>query len=119
MNDEHQHGNSRLDVHIHLPAGVLDLLTKAVSGIAKVNETLKQVLKEQTKMSAELDALTAQVKINTDVEESAIVLINGLAAQILALKTDPVALTALAASLKTEADSLGAAVAANTTPVTP
>ncbi len=65
-------------------------------------------------MSVELDALTAQVAANTAVEASAITLIKGLAAQIESLKTDPAALSALAASLKESADSLGAAITENT-----
>lgn len=67
-------------------------------------------------MSAELDALTAAVARDVEVETSAITLINGLAAQIVALKNDPVALQALADSLTTSADALAAAVAANTQP---
>ena len=65
-------------------------------------------------MSKELDALTAKVTEATAVEESAIVLINGLSAQIVALKDDPAALQALADSLDAESQKLGAAVAANT-----
>ena len=65
-------------------------------------------------MSAQLDALTAQVKANTDVEASAIVLIKGLADQIAAVKTDPVALQALSDSLKASAGTLSDAITANT-----
>ena len=62
----------------------------------------------------ELDALTAQVSANTAVVDSAVVLINGIADRINAVKTDPAALTALVSSLKSEDDVLAAAVAANT-----
>jgi hypothetical protein len=65
-------------------------------------------------MSAELDALTAQVQANTEVEASAVTLIQGLAAQIAANTTDPAALTALSEQLKTSADALAAAITANT-----
>lgn len=65
-------------------------------------------------MSVELDALTVQVAANTTVEESAVTLLNGLAAQIQALKNDPVALQALATSLKGSGDDLAAAITANT-----
>jgi len=61
-----------------------------------------------------LDALTAQVTANTTVIESALTLINGFAAQLAAAGTDPAALAALQASLKSEDDKLAAAVAANT-----
>ena len=69
--------------------------------------------KEDT-MSAELDALTVQVAANIQVEQSAITLIQGIAAQLTALKNDPAAITALADSLKSSADNLAAAITANT-----
>jgi hypothetical protein len=65
-------------------------------------------------MAADLTALTAQVTANTQVEASAVLLIQGLAAQITALQNDPVALAALATQLNTSATALAAAVAANT-----
>lgn len=64
-------------------------------------------------MSA-LDDLTTQVAANTSVEQSAITLIQGIAAQLAAAGQDPIKLAALTGSLKTSADSLAAAVAANT-----
>jgi len=63
---------------------------------------------------ADLTALTAEVARNTEVDSSAIALLNGLAAQIEALKTDPVALQALADTMRGSSDSLAAAVVANT-----
>ena len=62
----------------------------------------------------EFDTLTAQVKANTDVEASAVLLIQGIAAKLEAAKTDPAAIQALADELKASADPLAAAVAANT-----
>lgn len=70
--------------------------------------------KGDLKMSAELDALTAQVAQNTTIEESAVTLITGLAAQITAAGTDPAKLVALTTSLNTSAKDLAAAIAANT-----
>ncbi len=64
-------------------------------------------------MSA-LDDLTAQVAASTTVESSAVLLIKGIAAQIAAAGTNPTSLQALQASLKSSADALAAAVAANT-----
>lgn len=61
-----------------------------------------------------LATLTAQVTANDDAEASAIALIQGLAAQIAANANNPAAITALAATLKTSADALGAAVVSNT-----
>jgi len=65
---------------------------------------------------AQLDDLTAQVKANADVEASAIVLIQGLADKLQNAGTDAGKLQALQSELRTSADALGAAVAANTTP---
>lgn len=70
-------------------------------------------------MSAELQALQAQVAATDTVLNSAVVLIQGLAAQILSLKDDPAALTALATDLQGKTQALADAVAANTAPVVP
>ena len=70
--------------------------------------------KEFSRMSQALDDLATQVAANTSVEESAVTLINGLAAQLAAAGTDPAKLQSLQASLKASADDLAAAVAANT-----
>lgn len=64
-------------------------------------------------MSA-LDDLTAQVSASVTVETSAITLINGIAAAIVAAGTDPAKLNALGAQLQTSSNALAAAVAANT-----
>ena len=63
---------------------------------------------------AAIDDLTTEVARNTSVEQSALVLIQGLAAQLAAAGTDPAKLAALTAQLSTSADALAAAVAANT-----
>lgn len=65
-------------------------------------------------MSTELENLKAQVSASVDVQESAIILISGLAAKIAELKDDPVALQALADSLVAEKGKLAAAIEANT-----
>lgn len=65
-----------------------------------------------------LDTLTQQVEQNVTVEQSAVTLITGLAAQIEQSKTDPVKLQALADRLKTQAQALTDAITANT-PVQP
>ncbi len=67
-------------------------------------------------MSQALNDLTAQVTATVGIEQSAVALIQGLADQIKAAGTDPAALEALQANLKTSADALAAAVAANSTP---
>lgn len=65
-------------------------------------------------MSAELDQLTTAVTNTTDVEQSAIQLLNGLAAQITALKNDPAKLTDLSNQLTQKSADLAAAITANT-----
>ena len=67
-------------------------------------------------MSAELDALKAAVARDTDVENSAITLLQGLKAALDAAiaANDPAALAALSASLGANSDALAAAVVANT-----
>jgi hypothetical protein len=65
-------------------------------------------------MATDLTNITAQVKANTDVEASAVLLLNDLAARLIAAKTDPVAIQALADQLKSGADGLAAAIVANT-----
>lgn len=64
---------------------------------------------------ATLDQLTADVAADTSAVNSAIILINGLAAQIKAAGTDPVALKALTDQLEANTSSLATAVTANTT----
>jgi len=98
----------RIDVYIH----VVD--DAANQKLDRILDALTELRKEQDVMSAELDAMTAEVTNATTVEESAIALIQGLATKIESLKTDPVALQGLADSLKTEDAKLAAAVTANT-----
>jgi hypothetical protein len=86
----------------------LDRIEAAITTMAQAITTLRN------EMSQELDTLTAEVQRNTSVDQSAITLLQGLAAQIEALKSDPVKLQALADSLRGSSDALAAAVAANT-----
>lgn len=101
----------KLEIHHfihHSPDG--EILQK----LDRIMKMLERIQKKEETMSAQLDALTVQVQENTDVEASAVVLLQGLAAQIADLKADPVALQALADSLNVSADNLAAAVVANT-----
>ena len=63
---------------------------------------------------AAIDDLSAKVAANTDVIESAIVLIQNIKALLDAAGTDPAKLAELSATLGAEDDKLAAAVAANT-----
>jgi hypothetical protein len=70
--------------------------------------------KEKDAVSTQLDALTVQVAANVSAEQSAITLIQGLAAEIAAHANDPAAITALSNQLQASAQALAAAVTANT-----
>lgn len=65
-------------------------------------------------MSAQLDALTAEVSQTTTVIDSAIALIQGLKAALDAAGTDPAKLQALSDSLDAKQKQLAQAVADNT-----
>lgn len=75
---------------------------------------LHTLIRKEELVMADLSSLQAQVQANTEVEASAVVLIQGIAAQLAAAKTDPAAIQALSDQLKASADGLAAAVTANT-----
>ncbi len=85
--------------------------------IARLDAALAAQEIEQTEtkiMTKELTDLTAQVKANTDLEASAVQLIQGLAAQIAAAANDPAAIAALSAQLNASATTLAGAISAST-----
>lgn len=75
---------------------------------------LRALTKEIKTMASNLDALTAEVARNTEVDESAITLLKGLAAKIEEMKNDPAALQKLADDMKASSDKLAEAVVTNT-----
>lgn len=85
-----------------------------MSKLEMISENLKQLKGSSTHMATDLTALTNEVARVTAVSASAIVLINGLAEQLAAIKNDPVAIQALVDQLDASSDALAAAVAANT-----
>jgi hypothetical protein len=83
---------------------------------AGLTRILHEILSLEDRMTKELDNLTAEV---TDIEtqaDSIIALCNGLSTQLADIKEDPVAIQALADSLKIKAQAIADAVAANTPP---
>lgn len=107
-----------MDLHIYIhtvpdasEGAKLDKITNMLSALV---QGLGRIEQQEIIVMADLKSLSAQVKANTDVEASAVVLIQGIAAQLEAAKNDPVALQALSDSLKSSADALAAAVTANT-----
>jgi cell division septum initiation protein DivIVA len=107
--------SERLDVHVHLHHH--EPSDRVTERLDQILTRLGGIARQETHIMQELDDLTTQVKANTDAEQSAIVLINGIAARIAAAGTDPVVLQALTDSLKGSSDALAAAVIANTPPV--
>lgn len=88
----------------------LDKMDHKLDHIISMIESLQ---KEGMIMASDLSVIQAQVEKTIGVEQSAITLIQGLAAQIADLKNDPAALQALADQLSASADALSSAVAAN------
>ena len=82
--------------------------------LRRIEEKIDQLLKQGEKIMADLTALTAAVTNNTQVEASAVTLIQGLASQLAAVATDPVAVAALAQQINDSATALAAAITTNT-----
>lgn len=95
---------------------VMVMLTQILAQQQKNETTLNQLAKQERNTMAALDDLSAQVKANTDLEQSAITLIQGIAAQLQQAVTnnDSAALSALAQQLQASAAALGSAITANT-----
>lgn len=87
-------------------------------GLDRVVEMLHHLINLGDSMSAQLDALTAEVERSATVQASVVALVKGLAAEIAANKDDPVALQALADKLAASDNATADAVVANT-PATP
>lgn len=104
--------------HLHIEIEGMSEALGMLMGINQAQnailEKLDEILGKEDKIMSALDDLTAQVAADTTVIQSAVTLINGIAAQIAAAGTDPTKLAALTASLKANDDSLAAAVTANT-----
>lgn len=75
---------------------------------------LEKSKQREKKTMADLSALQAEVERNGQVDQSAIALLQGLAATIEELKGDPAALQAFVDQLRGSSDALAAAVQANT-----
>ena len=82
--------------------------------LSRINYKLNYIIGEINYMSKEFDDLTAQVKANTAVLDSAVVLINGIADRISSAGVDPVKLKELTDELHAKDEELSAAVVANT-----
>lgn len=89
------------------------LLYKELKKLKKAVKNLTQYIQERDAfMTQELDALTLEVSETNTIMQSAVVLIQGLAAQLEAIADDPAAILQLAADLDAQSDALAAAIAA-------
>lgn len=96
---------------------VMMMLTQILAQQQQYENALSRLVKQQEKrvMSA-LDDLRQQVQENTDLEQSAVTAIQGIAEQLreALANDDDAALQALAQQLDASAAALGSAIAANT-----
>jgi predicted PP-loop superfamily ATPase len=101
-----------MDIHIyHHFADTEKEITKKLN---RILATLMRMEQKEVHMSQELDDLKAAVAENAALDDSIIQLVEGLAAQIVALKDDPVALAALATEVRAKSALIAAAIQANT-----
>jgi hypothetical protein len=101
-----------MDIHIyHHFAEKEKEVTKLLN---RILATLVRMETQEVQMSQELDDLKAAVAENSALDDSIIQLVNGLAAQIEALKDDPAALAALAVEVRAKSALIAAAIQANT-----
>lgn len=88
------------------------------SKLDNIGHQLDILTQKQEMIMLDLTALQTAVETETTVEESVIVLLNQLAADLAAAQGNQAAIDAVVAQMTANADSLAAAVTANT-PVTP
>jgi prefoldin subunit 5 len=84
-----------------------------------VQRKLARIERKVNYLMATLADVQAAVTAEDSVIDSAVALIQGLAAQIAALAPNQAAIDALAADVQSKSDALAAAVAANTPAATP
>lgn len=92
----------------------LDFLFGISKTLERIEGKLDALIKEVRMAVPTLDDIQAKVTAEGTVEQGAITLLQGLSAQIAALKQDPAKLQALADSLDQQSQALAAAVTANT-----
>ena len=103
-----------IDHYFHFEEGTEDGNRK----LDKILSILERIKEKETHMSLEMDNLAVAVAQNTTLDESIILLLNGIAAQVVDSAGDKEKATALAAELNAKSDALAAAILANT-PVEP
>lgn len=101
-----------INVNVFIHDGGTELLTE-------ISKKLDKILIKETIMAGELDQLAVDVQNNTDVEASAVIVLDQIKALLDAAGTDPVKLKALSDQLSTSRTGLAAAIARDTPPPAP
>lgn len=91
-----------------------DVLLRLEVKVDRLTRLVEQTNIKENFIMADLTALTQAVTDNSSVVDSAVLLINDIAAQLSAAATDPAAVQAIADQLTAKSAELAAAVAANT-----
>ena len=95
---------------------IRDALGRIERKIDGLTAALARIQQEEAKMTGELQQLTDDIAAETTVEQSAITLLQGLAAQLKAAAEDPAQVKALASQIEQNTAALSAAITANTPP---
>lgn len=101
-----------MDFHIYHHIVPDSSATAVLAALALVRQQLDRMEARMATAQEELVALSAQAAQNEDIEKSALVVINSIAARIDAAGVDPTKLADLSAGLKATADALAAGIAA-------
>jgi hypothetical protein len=99
----------RLDLHLHLEEA-----HETTRKLDDILHLLKEILIGEKHMTIELDTLTAKVEAIETVGDSVIALLNGISAQLAAIKDDPAKIQALADRLGAQGQEFADAITANT-----
>jgi hypothetical protein len=102
------HHDPRIPVHDSEVSAKLDAV------LAKLDDVITVFQQEEEQVSLDLSALTAAVQSDTDATSSAVTLIQTLASEITNVAGDQTAVNDLATQISSAAQSLAAAVTANT-----
>lgn len=107
-----------LNIHVHIHNhNKIELPEEAINKLTGlVTKQYHSIIKKLTPMANELDDLKAAVAKDTEVDQAAITLLNGLKQKLddAIASGDPAQLSALSAQLGSNSDALAAAVLANT-----
>jgi len=95
---------------------IVSTLSRILDEQRRLQATVNQLVKRETTIMSALDDLAAQVKANTDVEQSAVTLIQGIAKQLqdAISAEDDAAIQLLSTQLQASATALSEAITANT-----